>query len=218
MHEAFLKATVFCDHEAPGIRTLIDALNAPSPDPEPFAQRAFYYVRDKIRFGADLWQVKASQTLKKGYGACFNKNLLLVAILRQRGIPAQLAAHPMKKTFARPNAGAGHRLFSTPFYHCFTRAWSRGAWIDLDPTLDRDNFETFFTPGNVEWGIDWHPTGMPPLYPDSIMGEAVVFEDIDAALTANLNSWFMFKHEPNILLKPWLWLGNQRMWRKMARG
>ena len=123
----------------------------------------------------------------------------------------------MKRTFAKPSVGPAHIFFSNPFFHCFTKVNYNGQWIDLDPTLDKDNYETFFKPLGVNWGIDWNPNGMGPIYSESIVGESVSYDDIDKALNANLNSWYLFKHEPNFLIKPWLWMGNKTMWGKIDK-
>ncbi|MCP4021196.1 MAG: transglutaminase family protein [Desulfobacteraceae bacterium] len=165
-----------------------------------------------------MWKVKASDTLKKKYGVCYNKNLLFIAILRARGIACILCANPMARTFVKPATGAAHRTISNPFNHCFTKVMSGEKWIALDPTLDKKTYDTFFKPLGVGWGIDWNEKGMPPLYEESILGPCKEFHDIDKALNANLDSWFIFKYEPDFLLRFWLWMGNLTMWKKMDVG
>lgn len=217
MNNKHLQSTIYCDFPHPSIQALSGKLDRDSKGSLQFIKKAFFYVRDEIRFGADLWKVKASDTLKKRYGACYNKNLLFIAVLRSQEIPCIFAANPMRRTFTRPSAGLAHLLFSNPFFHCFTKVWYDKKWIHLDPTLAKDDYETFFKPLGMNWGIGWNPDGMTPLYSESIMGEPVEFHNIDAALTSNLNSWFMFKHEPNFLLKPWLMAGNRTMWKKIDK-
>lgn len=217
MNEKHLQSTRYCDHSHPSIQTLSRALTQRTEDDLHFIKKAFFHVRDEIRFGADIWKVKASDTLKKCYGACYNKNLLFMAILRSQGIPCVLGANPMSRKFTKPNAGFAHLLISNPFYHCFTRVCFREKWIHLDPTLDKDNYETFFKPLEKSWDIDWNRKGMTPLYSESIIGEPIEIKDIDAELTSNLNSWFIFKHEPDFLLKFWLWAGNRTMWEKIDK-
>ena len=217
MDNRHLKTTVYCDHEHHQIKYLAEELAQNNDDKLHFVKEAFFYVRDEVRFGADLWQVKASDTLKKKYGACYNKNLLLMAILRNQGIECALSSNPMSRTFCRPCIGQACKTFSNPFQHCFTRVWVNNRKIDIDPTLDKRTFEAFFKPAGVKWSVDWNDSGMPPLYEESISGAAEFYDDIDNALNSNLESWYIFKHEPALLLRFWLWLGNVRMWKTADR-
>ena len=209
-----LKETYFCDYNHPAIRSTVKGLMKASKDPIDLTKSIFMLVRDGIIFGGDIWQIKASETLKKGYGACWNKNLLLIALLRYCKIPSQLKANPMRNDFMKPAMGAAYFTVSNPFYHCFTEVYLNGRWIAIDPTLDKNTYNTFFFPRNVTWGIDWNGTNNMLLYTESIMGPAESYKDIDQALIFNLNSHFMFKSESRFILDLWLKLGNKRMWRK----
>lgn len=53
------------------------------------AWKVLTWVRDSIPYALDEWEVKASETLRKGYGMCMNKTNLAVAQLRSIGIPAR---------------------------------------------------------------------------------------------------------------------------------
>ncbi|MFC1886803.1 transglutaminase family protein [Thermodesulfobacteriota bacterium] len=217
MDNKHVKPTYYCNHNHSIIQSLSAELAEDTDDTIDFIKKAFFYVRDTIRFGGDIWKVKASETLQMKFGPCFGKNTLFMAILRNQGIACTLSANPMKRTFAKPSVGTAHIFFSNPFFHCFTKVNYNGQWIDLDPTLDKDNYEIFFKPLGVNWDIDWNPNGIGPIYSESIVGESVSYDDIDKALNANLNSWYLFKHEPNFLVKPWLWLGNKMMWGKIDK-
>jgi transglutaminase-like putative cysteine protease len=174
-------------------------------------------VRDKIIFGGDHWQVKASETLLKGYGACFNKNLLMIALLRAAKIQSKLMANPLAKSFTKPSVGDVYVFFSDPFYHCFTNVLVNDQWISIDPTLDRTNYETFFKPAGVKWQIDWDRQSDMLLYSESVVGPSREYSNIDEALNHNLDSYFMFKHEPKFLRSIWLGMGNGNMWKKTQR-
>ena len=210
----YLKETYFCDYNHNAIRSTANDLFQPSKDPIELTKDIFMYVRDGIIFGGDHWQVKASETLQKGYGACWNKNLLLIALLRYYKIPSRLKANPMKNDFMKPAMGAAYLTVSNPFYHCFTEVYLDGRWIVIDPTLDKNTYHTFFMPRNVDWGIDWNKIDNMLLYTESIMGPAELYTDIDQALIFNLNSHFLFKYESRFILDVWLKIGNKKMWRK----
>ena len=182
-----------------------------------FVRRAFDFVNEQIKFGGDLWQVKASETLMKSYGACYNKNLLLVALLRAKGIRAIMGANPMKHTFMKPAMGAAHVLVSNPFYHCFTTVFLDGKRFVADPTLDSGTYQAFFAPLQVDWNATWIEGEDMVLYTESVAGPAKEYRDIDRELRRNLDSHFICKNEPAWLLKWWLKVGNARMWKKIRR-
>ncbi len=209
-----LSKTYFCNYSHKEIRSIANDLVKASKVPNDLTKDIFMFVRDKIIFGGDHWQVKASETLKKGYGACWNKNLLLIALLRYYKIPSRLKANPMKNDFMKPAMGAAYLTVSSPFYHCFTEVYLDGRWIAIDPTLDKNTYNTFFMPRDVDWGIDWNGASDMLLYTESVAGPVESYTDIDQALLFNLNSHFLFRHESRFVLKLWLKFGNKKMWRK----
>jgi transglutaminase-like putative cysteine protease len=212
-----LGETVYCDHSHPAIQKLSDQFTQSSTDPADLVAKVFLFVRDAIVFGGDHWQVKASETLAKGYGACFNKNLLFISIVRAAKIQSKLMANPLKKTFSKPSTGSACRFFSDPFYHCYTNVLIDGHWKAIDPTLDRRTYETFFKPAGVTWQIDWDGTTDMLLYSESVAGLPREFNHIDEALNNNLDSYFLFKHEPRFVCNVWLRMGNKSMWRKARK-
>lgn len=209
-----LRETYFCDYNHNAIRSMANDFAKTLKDPIELTKSIFMHVRDGIIFGGDHWQVKASETLQKGYGACWNKNLLFIALLRYYKIPSRLKAHPMKNDFMKPAMGAAYLMVSSPFYHCFTEVYLNERWIAVDPTLDKNTYHTFFMPRNVDWGIDWNGISDMRLYTESIVGPAESYTDIDRALIFNLDSYFLFKYESRLILDVWLKLGNKKMWRK----
>lgn len=212
-----LSATAYCDHSHPAIRALAEKFRREAADTTDLVAKIFIFVRDSIVFGGDQWQVKASETLAKGYGACYNKNLLMISILRAAMIPSKLMANPLKKTFTKPSVGIAHLFFSDPFYHCFTNVLIDGRWISIDPTLDRTTYETFFQPAEVTWQIDWDGRTDMLLYSESVAGPPREYNHIDAALNHNLDSHFLCRHEPKFIRSIWLRMGNKNMWRRTRR-
>ena len=209
--------TFYCDYSHPAITDLSVKIVQGSARQIDTIENIFLFVRDRIVFGGDHWQVKASETLLKGYGACYNKNILMIALLRAANIHSKLMANPVHKSFTKPSVGGIHVLFSDPFYHCFSHVWIESRWIALDPTLDRTTYATFFEPAGVAWRIDWDRTGDMLLYSESIAGAPRQYHDIDRALNNNLDSYFLFRHEPKFLRGAWLSIGNKQMWKKTQR-
>lgn len=198
-----LKQTYYCDYAHPSIERVVEELQ--TDDQTKLAMDTFMYVRDGIPFGFDLFQTKASQTLERGFGVCWNKALLLVALLRGNGVPARFGSIPVKNSFIAPVVGKAHLLVNNPYNHCFVSTYLDNRWIILDPVLDRKSYDTFFRPLNVEWGIDDCR-----LYTESVLGSPVWYDNIDMTLNKKVGNT---EYHP-ILAKPlYNWL-NRRVWRK----
>jgi transglutaminase-like putative cysteine protease len=69
----YLAATDFCDSDSQAIKSKAKMLTDNAESPREAAERIFYFVRDEILFGLDRRDVKASQTLQKGFGFCVTK-------------------------------------------------------------------------------------------------------------------------------------------------
>ena len=95
MHEEFLKPTEFIDSHSPEIQAFANqAIEGAQTDREK-AVKLYYAVRDGIyydpyRINPDRAAFKASAILRKGYGYCVGKAILLAAALRSQGIPCKL--------------------------------------------------------------------------------------------------------------------------------
>lgn len=182
MEKTALEETLYCDFSHPAIAALAEKLAAGETEPRKITAAIFQYVRDNVRFGCDLVQVKASATLAKGYGACWNKALLLVALLRSNRIPARLAYNQVKRDFMRPPLGEACDTLHETEKHCFALVWLDDKWTAVDATLDAGVYQKFFTPQQVAWGIDWNGQEDMRLYTENIVGPVEFFADIDAAI------------------------------------
>ncbi len=208
MDQANIQETVYCDFNHAAVSSLAKKLAGNETDHGKITQRVFQYVRDNIRFGFDLVQVKASQTLEKGYGVCWNKALLMVALLRANRIPARLAFNPVQRGFMEPVMGEACQTLSETINHCFAQVHLDGDWICVDATLDAATYKKFFVPHGVAWGIDWNGIIDLRLYTENIVGPVESIEDIDAAVLKDVG---------NVLPPPAeaeLYFGsvNQQMW------
>lgn len=183
-----LQSSIYCDHHHPIIKAVADRLKSGNEDPAIVARRSFYFVRDKLSFGFDLYKRKASETLKRGFGACWNKSILLTALLRCNQIPARFGSIPVRRTFIKPAIGAWHWLANDPYNHCLVHAYFNDRWTILDAVLDNKTYETFYKPAQVEWGIDWNGEDDVRLYTESVIGPPVMYSDIDSILNKKVSN------------------------------
>lgn len=183
-----IKATRYCDFHHPAIQARAEKLAKDSDDPYQVARNTFGWVRDHIPFGFDFIKVKASDTLLKGYGACFNKSLLMVALLRANRIPARFCSVPVSRWFMKPYIGLQCLLINDPFHHCLVQVQMDGQWSFAEPTLDQATYDALFRPLHVKWGIDWSEERQDRLYLDHLKGEVEIHHDIDQIIDRNVGN------------------------------
>ncbi len=212
MEQAYLQRSIYCDFDHPAVAALAKNLADGEPDPARVTLAAFKHIRDHIRFGLDLVQVKASETLAKGYGVCWNKSLLLVALLRCSKIPARMAYNPVKREFMRPAMGEACQTLTETINHCFTQVQLNGRWATVDATLDAPTFNSLFLPHQVSWGIDWDGRQDMQLYSEHIAGPVTVIEDIDAHIQQDMGNVLPPPSEAEAFFEP----ANQQMWKAVA--
>ncbi|MGA2158141.1 MAG: transglutaminase-like domain-containing protein [Dehalococcoidia bacterium] len=104
-------------------------------------QKIFDFVKE-LPYGLDDWDLKASQTLRKGWGMCSGKTNLLVAMLRSAGIPARYRVYRIKAEAVLWNrlgelGGKAQRLreLGEERDHVDCEVWL-GRWMDCDPGRD----------------------------------------------------------------------------------
>ena len=204
-------ATYYCDFDHPDIKERAALLAESAEDAYQIALRTFYWVRDHVRFGFDLVKVKASDTLNKRYGACFNKSLLLTSLLRANGIPAMFCSVPVSRWFMKPYIGMQCLLINHPFYHCLVQIQVDGEWLFAEPTLDQKTYETFYRPLGGGWGIDWSRDRQDRLYGEYLMGEPTINEDLDTAISRNVGNTILPAPIARALCKHI----NQRAWHRL---
>jgi transglutaminase-like putative cysteine protease len=174
MGQAHIQKSIYCDFDHPAVLSLAKDLANNEPDPVKTTRLIFEHIRDNIRFGFDLVQVKASETLAKGYGVCWNKSLLLVALLHSNKIPARMAYNPVKQEFMRPAMGEACQTLTETINHCFSQVQLNGKWISVDATLDTATFQKLFKPHQVCWGIDWDGEKDMQLYTEAVLAASRV--------------------------------------------
>lgn len=207
-----LKATSYCDLDHPAIQARARNLAQQADDPYQLAQNTFRWVRDQIPFGFDFIKVKASDTLQKGYGACYNKSLLLAALLRANRIPARFCSVPVSRWFMKPYAGLQSALINNPFHHCLVQLKVDGQWSLAEPALDQKTYDALFSPLGVQWGIDWSQDRQDRLYLEHIQGEPEVHPDIDRTIDRNVGNALL----PAPMVRFFSKRVNQKAWAKVG--
>ncbi len=137
---AFLGATRYVDHQHPAILTLIDGRGWRSLGAVDAARSVFEFVRDEVRHSWDARSHRvtrtASEALVHREGLCFAKSHLLVALLRQLGVPSGLAYQRL--TFGdTPETGY--------MVHGLCTAHVDGRWMRLDARGNKPGIDARFS-------------------------------------------------------------------------
>lgn len=140
----YLQPSGLCDFDrSPAIRRKAQSLVKGARSNRRKFELIFSYVKG-LPYGLEDWDLKASQTLKKGWGMCSGKTNLLVAMLRSVGVPARYRIYRIKADttlWARLGAVSPrtHRMndLGEERDHVDCEVWL-GRWIDCDPGRDPD--------------------------------------------------------------------------------
>jgi transglutaminase-like putative cysteine protease len=193
---AFTGATDVIDSADEAVRALAQRYSADAAD-EPGRVRALFdWVRDEIRYdmGPVLGERRdwtASLTLRRGYGFCQQKALLLAAMLRAIDVPAgigieQLLDHKIPPHFAAYMGGRHIPL------HGYTLAFVSGRWQRIDATLDtalceRKRYRVVqYAPGSDRLLPETDLAGEPHVEHVGVVGEWADLPDDIVAATLDL--------------------------------
>jgi hypothetical protein len=141
--EEFLQATELCDFDrCATIRNKASHLAQGCEDNQRKFQRVYEFVRE-LPYGLENWDVKASETLAKGWGMCCGKTNLLVAMSRALSIPARYrifkirAERRLLKQVMEQNGSVAAQLGNLPPLqdHVQCEAYV-GRWQVYDPSRD----------------------------------------------------------------------------------
>jgi len=137
MEREYLSGTKVCDIESPDIKIKSYMLTKDSYSEKQKAIDIFNFVRDEIKYRFDYSYTKASETLKKGYGNCFNKSNLQIALLRSCGIYAGYKVYMIKKEVFFPIVPKDiYELISQPTIHVSCVVFLNNRWVEADTTID----------------------------------------------------------------------------------
>ena len=139
--DKYLKCTEVIDYDSPVIKRKARALTKGLKTDKEKAIALFYFVRDNIKYNpydsADRYEYSiASATLKRGYGLCFQKAAVLVAMCRAVGIPARfgfadIRNHLLSARFLDMMCGSNILV-----YHGFAEIYIDGKWVIATPAYD----------------------------------------------------------------------------------
>jgi transglutaminase-like putative cysteine protease len=140
----YLEPTPAIDCDSELIRDKSQQLTTGLTDTVDKAKAIFYFTRDEIRYNpyASLYPMQASSILKREYGYCVQKAVLLAALARAVKIPARLGFTDIRNHCLDPD---WLTIFRTDVivYHGFAELFINGQWLKATPAFDlrmcRDN-------------------------------------------------------------------------------
>ena len=159
--DEYLRPTELCDSDSQIIQSKAEGITKDATTPKQGAMFIFDFVRDKITFGMDLFDRKASETLNKGVGFCITKTNLQIALLRAVNIPARYhQAVLTKESIKGIIPSLGYKL--TPdriWWHPWCECYLDEKWIACDTLLDKQLYDAMCGKGIVTKdqvpSIDW---------------------------------------------------------------
>jgi transglutaminase-like putative cysteine protease len=139
--DEWLQPTPFLNFDHPRVKALAEKQTAGIRDMREKAIQLFYAVRDGIRY--DPYHVhlttegmRASATLRDGFGWCVRKAVLLSALCRAIGIPARLGFADVQNHQASESIVKmlGNRVF---YWHGYSLLYLNGKWVKATPAFDK---------------------------------------------------------------------------------
>lgn len=158
--EEFLRPTRSCDFTKAIVTNKAREITETTKDAQEKALKIFYWVRDQIKFGISNIDVRASTTLKKGYGECGNKTTLHMALLRAVGIPSRMHSVLAKRDVLQgliPNFV--YKKMVPLVSHFWCECYLDGTWISCESMLDKPLYENLLKTEKIRKDqiptIDW---------------------------------------------------------------
>ncbi len=146
--DEYLKPTPFFDFDHPTTRGFAERVVDGAADARETAIRAFYAVRDAVRYDpyritdrADSY--KASDVLETGAAYCIPKASLLAAVTRYAGIPTAIGLSDVTNHLCSPrlrDAMGGKDLF---LHHGYAVMLIEGKWVKAAPAFNIELCDKF---------------------------------------------------------------------------
>jgi hypothetical protein len=185
--DEYLGSTNMCDCDKGQVQDKAKEIVQGAETAKEKALRIFYFVRDEIPYGMDYPNAKASRTLRKGIGCCYNKTNLQIALLRALGIPARChyvhqfidLLEPVIPRFVyeRMPAVAGH-----PWCECCIS----GEWIACETVMDEALYKATLSKGMFRKDqiptIDWDGQSHLIMVQSWIAEDVRIFPSLDDTL------------------------------------
>jgi len=188
-----LKETKYCDIRHPDIlKTVSNIAPKDMPDIEKRLS-IFYFVRDKISSGMDVFQITAGDVLKRGIGGCSGKAVLCVTLMRAAGIPCRFAVSDLTRDIFlvimknRLTMRAFNHLPET-LPHIMPLIWTGSEWARAEVSFDKNIYEACYKEA-YDWNIDWD--GMTDVIPlkDLCVTPFEFMDDIDGPIDNNFGRY-----------------------------
>ncbi|MBM1558592.1 transglutaminase family protein [Sulfitobacter mediterraneus] len=164
------------DYDNQVVKMLATKLTRSETTPRGKLDRIFHFVRDEIRFGFPVNGdfVKASETIRLGYGQCNTKATLLLALCKAAEIPSRihfsLITKDIQKGFFR---GLAYWLMPKEISHSWIEVEIEGQWRRVDTFI---NDKTLFDAAKAKIKqLGW------------TVGYSVALEDGEAGADLNLD-------------------------------
>lgn len=102
----------------------------------------FYWVRDEIRYMMSAFYMiksnfKASVTLRRGYGFCVSKAVLLSSFARAVGIPAKVHLADIRNNKV-PQEVIDYLGTNIFLYHGYSEIYLNNKWVKATPVFDKN--------------------------------------------------------------------------------
>jgi transglutaminase-like putative cysteine protease len=127
------------DYDHPTIKDLVTRLTEHATTPRGKLDQIFHYVRDDIRFGFPMNGdfVKASETIRLGYGQCNTKATLLLALCKAADIPARIHFSLITKDIQKGFfTGLAYWLMPQEISHSWIEVEIDGRWRRVDTFIN----------------------------------------------------------------------------------
>lgn len=189
MEKEYLSPTKVCDIENVDLRMRSYILTKNIHNETEKAINIFNFVRDQIKYRFDYPYIKASETLKKGYGNCFNKSTLQISLLRAAGIYSGYKVYLIRKEVFKPIVPSDiYQLISDPTIHVSTVIYLGGKWIEADATIDYQLHIAVYK--NLGWEYQqWDGKNDLTISPDFIIEQQGIYSSIDLYLLNPPKFW-----------------------------
>lgn len=141
--ENYLQPTDIFDFNKPKVKDKAFEITKGLKSDTEKAIALFYWVRDKIRYDMRSYipkqkiNFKASTTLRRGYGFCISKSILLSSLARAVGIPARLHFADIinYKTSKKTVDMMKTDIF---YYHGYSELYLNNRWTKLTAVFDKE--------------------------------------------------------------------------------
>ncbi len=145
--EQYLSPTEFIDFNSREVREFVNTCISDEYDENDNIVQLYYKIRDTIRY--DTYNMvfepsffKASSTIKRGYGYCIPKAILLVAVARAIGVPSRLGYADVTNHIASERIRK--RMQTNIFvFHSYADLYLNGKWVKATPTFNKTMCEKF---------------------------------------------------------------------------